>query len=167
MRWDELFAELEAEFLAAEREETDAEIVEMVQAELATISFVDRIRGRVGEPITVRLRNGENRSGVLHEANLAWLMLHEGGRRFLIPYHGVAFAWPLGGAAPELAGVAARLTLGYALRTLAGSGLEVHVFSEGGELRGRIGRVGADSCDIHAQTTVITVPWRAILSIES
>ena len=167
MRWDELFTELEAEYHAALREETESEITEMVHAEAATIRFADRIRGRVGERLTVRLRNGETRQGRVNEANNVWSMLHEEHRRYLIPHSGVAYAWPLGGAAARIDGIAGRLTLGYALRALAGAGIEVRLVTEGGELLGRIGKVGADFCDLHTPTALITVPWAAILTVEA
>lgn len=167
MRWDELFTELEAEYHAALREETESEIAEMVHAEAATIRFADRIRGRVGERLTVRLRNGETRQGRVNEANNVWSMLHEEHRRYLIPHSGVAYAWPLGGAAARIDGIAGRLTLGYALRALAGAGIEVRLVTEGGELLGRIGKVGADFCDLHTPMALITVPWAAILAVEA
>lgn len=167
MRWDELFTELEAEYNAVLREDTEAEIAEMVHAEAATIPLADRIRDRVGERLTVQLRNGQTRQGVLNEANNAWLMLHEEHRRYLIPHHGVAYAWPLGGAASKIDGIAGRLTLGYALRVLAGAGIEVRLVTEGGEQQGRIGIVGADFCDLHTRAAIITVPWTAILAVEA
>lgn len=167
MRWDELFDELEAEFSAAFRQESEAEIVDMVHAEAATVPFADRIRHRVGQAIHVRLRNGETRQGTLNEANHVWVMIHDHTRRFLIPHTAVAFAWPLGGAAPELSGVSTRLTLGYALRKLAAAGLELRVLTDGGELQGRIGMVGADYCDVHSAAGVLAVPWQAIISIEA
>lgn len=166
MRWDELFEELEAEFSAASRLETEAEIAEMVHAEAASVAFADRLRHRVGEQIHVRLRNSETRQGVLHEANHAWMMIHDRNRRFLIPHAGVSFAWPLAGAAPTLEGIASRLTLGYALRKIAGAGLGVRLVTDGGSLNGRIGMVGADYCDLRSRTGVVAVPWAAIVSVE-
>ncbi len=167
MRWDELFEELEAEFSAAHRKENDAEIIDMVHAEAATIPFADRLRHRVGQRIQVRLRNGETRQGILDEANLVWSMIHDRNRRFLIPHAAVAFAWPLGGAAPELNGIPARVTLGYALRKLAAAGLDLRVLTDGGELHGRVGMVGADYCDIHGAAGSHAVRWDSIISIES
>lgn len=166
MRWDNLFAELEAEFDAAERDEAEAEIIEMVQAEMVTVSAADRFRAKQGSMLTVRLRNGENRSGEIREANLAWIMLHDDRRRYLIPYSAIAFAWPLAPVAGQASGVSSRLTLGYALRALSAEGIEVHLLTNGGALRGVIGRVGKDFCDVHTPTAVMTVGWQAILSVE-
>lgn len=166
MRWDDLFEELEAEFLAASCLESEAEILEMVHAEAATVDLTDRLRHRVGAQIHVRLRNSETRHGVLHEANHAWIMIHDQHRRFLIPHAGIAFAWPLGGAAPRSEGIAGRLTLGYALRKIAAAGLEVRLLTDGGAMNGRIGMVGADYCDLRTPTGVVAVPWAAIVAIE-
>src|SRR5699024_5525986 len=167
MRWDELFTELEAEYNAALREETEAELADMVHAEAATIRFADRVRGRVGEQLTVRLRNGQTRQGYVKEANNVWSMLHEDHRRYLIPHRGVACAWPLRGSGAGFDGIAARLRLGYALRALAGAGVEVRLVAEGGEHRGRSGRVGADVCDLHTPAALLTVPWAAIPAVET
>lgn len=166
MQWDEVFAELEAEFAAALREEDEAELAAMLHAEAATVTLADRIRGRKGHALQVRLRNGEIRSGKLQEANNVWLMLHDEHRRCLIPHAALSSAWPLAAAAPPLQGVSAKLTLGHALRALAAQSLSVYLLTDGGSVRGRIGRVGADFCDVHAKTGVLSVPWAAILSVE-
>lgn len=166
MRWEQLFEELEAEFLAASRNEAEGDIAEMVHAEAATVPFASRIRHRVGEALNLRLRNGQTRRGVVREANHVWTMLHDGRRGSLIPHAAVSFAWPLGGAAPEQEGIATRITLGYVLRRLASSGVDLLVVSDGGDLRGRIALVGADYYEVRTETGVVAMPWHAIISIE-
>lgn len=166
MNWQQVFDELEAELHGMRAGELQAEVAEMVHAEAATIGLADRLRNQVGRLVNVRLRNGDTRSGELKEANHAWLMLHGGSRRYLIPRGAVAFAWPLGGAAPQLSGVLARLKLGYALRKIAEEALAVTVVTDGGDLWGRIGMVGSDYCDVHTAAEVIAVAWRSILTIE-
>ncbi len=166
MRWDDLFDELEAEFDAALRREQEEEIPHLVHAEAATVSLADRIRHRVGQRLHVRLRTGDLREGTVDEANHAWTMLHDGPRRSLIPHTGVAYAWPLAGAAPELKGISARLTLGYALRKIAESGMTVRLLTLGGELHGRVGLVGTDYIDVHTPTAALAVAWDAIVCIE-
>lgn len=167
MRWDELFAELEAEFSASAHQESEAEITDMMHAEIATLSFVDRIRHRFGEELNLRLRNGEVRRGRVNDVTNAWVMLHEGHRRYLIPYAAIAAAWPLGGAASPASGVAAKITLGNALRALARGGVDVGVVTDGAALRGRLGKVGSDFVDVHAERAVLTVAWSALLSVEA
>lgn len=166
MRWEQLFEELEAEFLAASRREAEADIADMVHAEAATIPFASRIRHRVGHPLSVRLRSGRTRHGVVREANHVWVMLHDGSRGVLIPHTAVSFAWPLAGAAPAQEGIATRITLGYVLRRLASSGVDLLVSTDGGEMRGRLALVGADYCDLLTPTGVVAMPWHAIISIE-
>lgn len=167
MRWDELFAELEAELAGAKRQDTEAEVIDMMHAEAATIRLRDRIRHMSGSPINVRLRYGHTRRGVLTEANGTWLLLREDHRRHLVPIEAVAYVWPLRQAAPPLAGIMARLTLGHALRKLAEAGMDLQFLTEGGEITGRIGIVGRDYCDVHTPTGVLAVPWTAILAIDA
>lgn len=166
MRWDDLFEELEAQFSAAAHDEHEAEIPHLVHAEAASISLSERIRHRVGHELNVQLRNGEKKYGILDEANLAWIRLRHDVHRFLIPLHGISYAWPLAGAAPRLSGVEAKLTLGYALRKISENGFEVRVLTDGGTLIGRIGMVGSNYCDIHTQTAILAVAWSGIISIE-
>lgn len=166
MRWKEFFEELEAEFQAASRYEAESQIADMVYAEAATIPFASRIRHSVGRQLSLRLRNGQTRHGAVREANHIWTLLHDGRRGSLIPHAAVSFAWPLGGAAPSQEGIANRITLGYVLRRLAGSGVDLLVASDGGDLRGRVALVGADYFDVRTHTGVVAMPWHAIVSIE-
>lgn len=166
MRWDDLFEELEAQFAAAGRDEQEAEIPHLVHAEAASVSLTERIRHRLGHELNVQLRTGEKRYGILDEANHAWIRLRHDRHRYLIPLQGISYVWPLAGAAPRLSGVEAKLTLGYALRKLAESALEVRVVTDGGLLLGRIGMVGSNYCDLHTPTGILAVPWSGIISIE-
>lgn len=167
MIWGEIFAELEAELQAIHKGEREAEVVEMVHAEAATISFGDRLRNRKGHILYLRLRHGETRSGELAEATQSWCFLHDGNRRHIIPFHAIVCAWPLSGAAPPPRGITARLSLGYALRKLASQAALVCVVTEGGSFQGHIGMVGADYCDLHTPAKVIAISWSSILTIEA
>lgn len=166
MTWDGVFAELEAEFQAAQIQEVEEEIPHLVHAEVATIRLVDRIRFQRGNDISVRLRNGELRKGLVHEANRAWVMLHDSHRRYLIPYPAISYVWPMSSAAPQARGIESKITLGYALRTIAQAGFSVRLVTDGGELYGQVGMVGADYCDFYTVTAVVTLPWEAIITVE-
>lgn len=167
MRWDDVFAELAAEFAAAEREEDEARLGELVVAEVAGTTFADRCRARRGQPLTVRVRDGSVRSGSVRDATRAWLLLAEGDRRSLVPLTAVVLAWPLQGSAPEPGPVEARIGLGHALRALAEQRLPVLVCTEAGDHRGQIVRVGADHLDLAGDAGTLTLPWRAVLSVDS
>ncbi|WP_147917952.1 hypothetical protein [Ruania zhangjianzhongii] len=167
MRWDDVFAELAAEFVAAEREESQAQLSALVAAEVAGTTFADRCRARRGQPLTVRLQDGSTRSGSVRDATRAWVLLAEGDRRSLVPLTAVVLAWPLHGSAPEPGPVEARIGLGHALRALAEQRLPALVCTATGDHRGQILRVGADHLDLAGDAGVLTVPWRALLSVDS
>ncbi|UFU02172.1 hypothetical protein LQF12_11710 [Ruania suaedae] len=167
MRWDDVFSELQAEFEAALQAGSDAELVELVQAEVAGIAWIDRCRARRGEQLTLRLTDGSDRSGEVLQATRSWVRLAMGERRCLVPAHAVVAAWPLGSRAPEPGRVEARLGLGHALRALAAAGAEVMVRSLAGDHRGRLVRVGADHLDLATARAQLTLTWSGLLSVES
>lgn len=169
MRWDDLFDDLQAQFLAAERALDEERLAELVEAEFAATSFTDRWRARRGQPLTVRLRDGSDRSGLVADVAVSWVVLAHGERRSLIPRAAVVLAWPLGGAAPEPSAVERALGLGHMLRTLAQDGAPVVLHTLAGAHRGRIVRVGADHCDLATGAGVgaVSVPWDALLSVDS
>lgn len=167
MRWDDVFAELAAELSAAVREEGEAQLGELVAAEVAGTTFADRCRARRGQPLTVRLQDGSTRSGSVRDATRTWVLLAEGDRRCLVPLSAVALAWPLHGSAAEPGPVEARIGLGHALRALAEQRLPVLLCTAAGDHRGQIVRVGADHIDLAGDAGVLTVPWRALLSVDS
>ena len=166
MAWDEVFAELAAELAAAERDEEEARLGDLVAAEVAGTTFADRCRARRGKPLTVRLTDGSSRTGTVRDATRAWVLLTEGDRRVLVPLSAVVLAWPLRGSAPEPGPVEGRIGLGHALRALAEEQSAVLVRTAAGDHRGRIVRVGADYLDLAAEPNVLTVPWRALLSVD-
>lgn len=167
MAWDEVFAELAAELAAAERGEEDARLGDLVAAELATTRFADRCRARRGRELTLRLQDGSTRTGTVRDATRAWVMIAGGDRRSLVPLSAVVLAWPLHGSAPEPGPVEARIGLGHALRALAEEQAGVLVRTVAGDHHGRIVRVGADYLDLASGDTVLSVPWRALLSVET
>ena len=167
MAWDDVFAELAAEFAAAEREEDEARLGDLVAAELAGTTFADRCRARGGSRLTLRLADGSSRTGTVRDATRAWVMLADGDRRTLVPLSAVVLAWPLHGSAPEPGLVEKRIGLGHALRALAEEQVAVLVRTTAGDHRGRIVRVGADHLDLAAEPGVLSVPWRALLSVDA
>lgn len=167
MLWDDVFAELQAQFVAAEREEEELRIGELVAAEHAGVTFADRCRSRHGQQLTVRLRDGSHRTGQVRDATRTWVMLAERERRSLVPLTAVVLAWPLHGSAPEPGRVEARIGLGHALRALAERSLPVLVRTHVGDHRGRIVRVGADHLDLAGPAEVVTIAWQGLSSVDS
>lgn len=167
VRWDSLFADLQAQWEAELRADDDDEIRELAEAEAAGTRFGDRLRSRRGAPLTLRLSDGSDRVGVVSDVAQEWVLLAEGERRHLVPVQAIALAWPLAGAAPAPSVIERGLGLGHVLRALAGEGQDVVVRTRGGDHTGLLVRVGADHLDIAAATGVLSVPWTALLSVSS
>lgn len=182
VRWDGLFAELEAEFAAAETLSADAELRDRVRRETATVRLVDRLAAAVGRDLSVYVA-GELLRGRLTEAGPDWLLLEESpGRDALIPLVAVASVGGLGrwsAVAGAEGRVGARLDLAYALRGLARDRAGVTLsLIDGSTCSGTIDRVGADFVEIaehpaaearrdRSVSAVRTVPRSALLVVRS
>ncbi|MBZ2196379.1 hypothetical protein [Occultella gossypii] len=167
MNWDDLFADLQAQFVAQQRAEQGELVADLVEAEVATTTFGDRVRAAKGRSVTARLVDGTDRRGLVTDAAPTWFVLGEGERRSLIRMDAVVAAWPLAGVAPAPGRVEQGLRLGHVLRALAADGAEVLTHTLGGMHRGRIVRVGADHLDLATAAAVLVVPWSALLSVDS
>lgn len=174
MRWEALFADMEAQLEAARTADLAVEVAELTRAERATVSLSDRLRAARGEPLTVRTRGGEQVSGILRDAAAQWILLDAQGRSSLVPVGAVTAVRGLTRHSVGAAGVVERrLTLGHALRALARDRAVVQVVTDGGELAGRVERVGADHLDLavgHVETRdgePWAVPFAAIRVVRS
>ena len=163
MRWERLFADLEAQLAAAQAQEARVELVELVRAERATTRFADRLRASAGLSLRVQvgLLPGDadaTVTGDLVDLGADWLLLAErtGGRALvpLVAVEAVAGLAPY--AAPEDPSVGARLGLPHTLRALSRDRAEVAVSTESRTVVGRLDRVGADHVDV---TPAVGPPW--------
>lgn len=167
MRWDDLFADLQAQFEAAEGAQIPIEVAELAEAEIAGTRLADRWRARLGESLQIRLSDGSDREGEVADAAQEWVLLARGGRRMLIPATAVVLVRTLGPSAPEPTAVQRALGLGHVLRALAQERLEVVVHTTAGTYRGRLARVGRDHCDLAGSGGVVTISWAGLVSVES
>lgn len=185
MRWEDLFADLEAELEGLESAELAAEVADRTRRELARIRLTDRLRVATGSVIVVVLGNaGGDRvlRGRLLDSGPDWLLLDRGnGLEVLVPVGAIAHIAGLPGRAAEPGTegfVQARLGLGHVMRGIARDRTAVTVgLAGGGELTGTIDRVGADYLDLaeHAADeprrqdsvrAVRTVPFAALALVQ-
>lgn len=153
MRWEALFADLEAQLEAAEATGLSAEVADRIRREVALLPFVDRLRAAVGRSLVVRAAGGAVLTGRLDVLGPDWLLLSEaGGRAALVPTSRVLSVTGLGAATVDPGGegqVGARLDLRFALRGLARDRAAVTVtFADGTTVVGTLDRVGADYVDL-------------------
>ncbi|TFV52299.1 hypothetical protein [Blastococcus sp. TF02A-35] len=153
MRWQQLFADLQAQFEAAEDAQERAEWASRARAEMGAVRLAERLGGSVGARVTVTCRGAGRVGGVLTEVGSDWLLLADDhGRDQLVSVAAVRAVAGLGrrSAAPEDEGpVRARLDLRRALRGLARDRSPVQVvLDDGTVLGGTLDRVGADYVEL-------------------
>ena len=148
MRWDDLFADLEARLDAVVVAERADEVAERTRAERAGVALADRVRAHRGE-LDVVLRDGFAVRGTVLDAAPQWLLLADGPREHLVPLTAVAV---LGGLTDVAAGdpgvVLSRLGLAHALRGIGQDRSVVRARVAGLELAGRVDAVGIDHLDL-------------------
>jgi len=153
MRWQQLFADLQAQFEAEEEALERAESASRTRAELGAIALADRLRGARGLPLVLACGAAGSVSGVLTEVGPDWLLVEDdGARSCLVALGALRSVAGLGRrtAAAEPAGpVRGRLDLRRALRGLARDRSAVQVvLDDGGVLSGTLDRVGADYVEL-------------------
>ena len=150
MRWESLFADMEAQLAAGRLADVRADVAELARAERASITLAARARASVGCSVRVLVGGVDIVEGELIDAAPEWILLATSPvRRALVP---VAAAAAVDGLAPHAApaagAVESRLGLGHALRALARDRVVVRVQAGSADLTGRIERVGADHLDL-------------------
>ncbi|SDF42056.1 hypothetical protein SAMN05660662_2140 [Blastococcus aurantiacus] len=152
MRWQQLFADLEARFDAEQEAAERAETSSRARHELGSLRFVDRLGGAVGSPVVLLCRGAGQVSGSLSEVGSDWLLLDDAGRELLVATAAVRAVTGLGrrtAVVEDTGTVAGRLDLRRALRGLARDRATVQVvLDEGTALHGTIDRVGADYLEL-------------------
>ena len=121
MRWDRLFADLEARFDEIEDADAAAELADRQRVAFGAVRAAQRLAGSLDQPIRVRLAGGASIGGVLRTVGPDWLLLAEAtARECIVALNAVTAVQGLTAAtAPEMTGLALRLDLRRALRGLA------------------------------------------------
>ncbi|MBN9621208.1 MAG: hypothetical protein J0H43_16000 [Actinobacteria bacterium] len=153
MRWDGLFADLEAQAVGLESAARAAEVDEHIRGEVARLSVRDRLRGAVGSRLRVGVLGGVPLVGELRRVGPDWLLLREvGPREALVAQVAVVSIGGLGrhSAAPNSMGVVeSRLDLRHVLRGIARDRSVVRVqLVDGVTVDATIDRVGADFVEV-------------------
>lgn len=160
MRWQQLFADLQAQFEEEESGAERAEVASRARAEIGGLRLADRLRGATGTALSLHCGGAGRVSGVLLDVGTDWLLLEDDlGREVLLATVAVRSVAGLGRrTAPveEVGPVRARLDLRRALRGLARDRAVVQVvLDDGVALSGTVDRVGADYVELaeHAVDT--------------
>lgn len=181
MRWEALFADLEAQLGREDAAQMDAEVADRTRREQATTRLADRVRAHVGRTLVLHLGVGLSATGQVEDVGPDWVLLREDGRgQMLVPLGAVIGVAGLSrSVAPPAGAVLSRLALGHALRAVARDRSPVRLQLTGGEvLTGTVDRVGSDHLDLAehpwgeqrraaAVTTVRAVPFPALLAVRS
>lgn len=184
MRWDSLFADLEARFGDLADAELMAQLPELQRSAAGRLTIVQRCAGAIGSAVRIRVRSGRVLPGTLRSVGPDWLLLVDAGSRetvvalaSVMSIEGLASAT---GAAP--AAVARKFDLRMALRGIARDRSPVVIEVTGAadsrsgvgtELSGTIDRVGADFVELaqhamweprraRAVRSVLLVPLAAV-----
>ncbi len=153
MRWDQLFADLEARFAAAQDAELNAEIADRVRSETARTGLADRLAAATGSALQVLALGGTTATGTVGRTGPDWLLLTESnGVEVLLPLSGIAAVVGLPRSVGRPGGggmVGARLGLGSALRAIARDRWPVVVeLVDSTTASGTVERVGRDFIEL-------------------
>lgn len=177
MRWESLFADVEAQLAAVERAEIDAEVAERTRAEWSRVRLADRLRAAAGSPVQLLLTGGHHVRGVCADVALEWVVVRDGAAQVLVPLHAVASVTGLiASVAPPAPEVLRRLGLAHALRAVMRDRSTVRVLTSGAVLTGTVDRVGGDHLDLAEHPSdeprraasvrqVSTVPFTALQAV--
>lgn len=153
MRWERLFADLEAQAEALEAAEFAGEVAERTRHEIGALRLLDRLRAAEGHTLRMSVLGGDTVVGAATDVGVDWLLLAERPEReALVALAAVTSVGGLGRwtAAPAVEGRLARsLDLRYVLRgiTRDRSGVQATLV-DGSSVVGTLDRVGADFVEL-------------------
>lgn len=171
MRWDALFADLEAQALALEQSERAAEVEERTRGEIGALGLLDRARAALGLPLRLRLAGLLTITGTLVRVGPDWLLLDEGaGREAVVATDRLVSVRGLvrfSGTPDSVGVVESRLGLRHALRGIARdrSAVRLHLV-DGSTVDATIDRVGADFVEVATHPAGETRRHKEVRDIE-
>lgn len=154
--------------MAEEEARFRADVQDRTRAERAAIELAARLRTGLGGPVAVTVGDGESVAGTLVDVAAQWLLIESPGAQDLVPMHAICLVSGLPQRASELGAVERRLGIGHALRALARDRVRVVVHTQGGNVTGLLGAVGADYVEVSTGLgQQVAVPLLAIRRIRS
>jgi hypothetical protein len=152
MRWEALFADLEAEVDAEADAERRSEVADRIRSEFGRLRLIDRLQPLLSRPdsvVRMALPGGEVVAGAVLALGSDWALLaQQGAAECLVSLAAVQWIEGVGGAAAEPGWegkVGLRLGLRAALRRIAQDRSTVALSLLGGQTQvGRVARVASD-----------------------
>lgn len=178
MAWEDRLADViddleqQAEGLAlAER---DAEVAEQSRAEYAVVDLVGRLHASLGRRLLLSVTGVGPVDATVIRVGEGWCLVAAGGHEWLLRLSAVGTLRGLADRAvtAEARPVTARLGFGSALRRIQDVRAETVLHRLDGALaRGRLGRVGADFCEVEVgewgSGVVEVVPFQALAAVRT
>ncbi|SDG69093.1 hypothetical protein [Klenkia brasiliensis] len=151
MRWEQLFADLEAAFAAEQAAAED--LASRTRAEVGAVRLADRLRGSTGRDVALDCAGAGRVAGRLVDVGSDWVLLAaERGQELLVAtgcLRAVGGLGPVTAPADEPGVVARSWDLRRAVRGLARDRAAVRcVLQDGTVLTGTVDRVGADFLEL-------------------
>jgi hypothetical protein len=150
MRWQNLFADLEAQALSLERGD-EGELSDRIRGEVAQVTLMNRLRAQLSRQVTVSIQGLGDVTGQLERTGADWILL-QAPDEVIVPLAAVMVLrdLPPDAVSPQSSGpVASGLRLTSVLRAAARDRSVVVVTRlDGRSLTGTPDRVGADFVDL-------------------
>ena len=188
MRWEQLFAALEAQFGELADAQERAEFADRTRVVGGAVTMSERLAGSVDTLVRVRT-SGPTITGTLRQVGADWVLVEESAGEVIVGLDAVTGVEGLSSATgPALSAVALRLDLRWAVRGLARDRAPVSVIVRGPGagsssqvemgVAGTVDRVGADFLElaVHAAweprrarsvRSVMLIPLTAVVAIRA
>jgi hypothetical protein len=174
MAWEPLWADLAAQADAWDRADLEAEVAERVLIEQSSVTWADRVRAALGQPVSVGTRGGRRWRGVVHAYGQDFMALAAPAvtapARVIVASDAVVeisglprAATPRGALGPS----AARRSLSAVLRRIAAELVPVVLHRDDGSVcPGQVRAVGGDYVDlVDDRSVTLTVPLGALVAV--
>ncbi|MGQ4494117.1 hypothetical protein ACUH88_02260 [Dermabacteraceae bacterium P13095] len=162
MDWDRLLVSLSAQMVQQESLEARNSGRELISAQRADVSVLQRLRAAVGKEVSLQVDAGQVITGVLGEVGPDWLLLGQrdgAGRCYLVPNLANAVFYDLTSRPVEETPIFT-LSLGGVLRALAAERRPLRVHWRDGQAVGSVLGVGKDFVELRvAGGKRLTLPY--------